>query len=228
MDKKNWLLILALVVAATAGGVLAYLQQGADPAPPETDGALLDTPRSIPHLELTDHHGADWTPARFEGDWTLVFFGFTNCPDVCPQSMIQMNQVDRILRDNGRVNPPSVVFVTVDPVRDTPEQLAEYVPYFNEEFLGVTGDPEDIATLTEAMGIPFMPPEEEGADDYLVDHGAALTLVGPDGNIRAYFNATHETARPHDPEKIARDLEKMIPYLEDQVGLRAAAANPGE
>lgn len=220
--KHQILLILALSLAALAGGLLAYFQSQADATPPETEAALLDTPRSLPHLELTDHHGEPWTPERFEGDWSMVFFGFTHCPDICPETMIQMNQVDRMLRENGQVEPPSVLFVTVDPVRDTPEHLAEYVPYFNEDFLGLTGDREDIADLTEAMGIPFMPPEEEGADDYLVDHGAALTLVGPDGNIRAYFNT------PHDPGTITKDLEKMIPYLEDQVGLRAESSHSAD
>ncbi len=212
MNMRTKLLLICVALAAAAsGGFLAYVAGEAASEPPQTDGVILDQPRLIPEVSMRDHHGERWTPDQFEGDWTLVFFGFTNCPDVCPETMIKMNRVDSQLRANGDVTPPRVLFVSVDPKRDTPDRLADYVPYFNEDFLGVTGNREDIAKLSEAMGVPFMPPAEEGADDYLVDHGASLTLVGPDGHIRAFFTT------PHDADRIADDLELMIPWLENQI-----------
>ena len=206
---KNYLLIALTAVAFMVGGILAAHWLTDRPgAKPDTEAVILEQPRIIPDHLLLDHHGSAWSPRRMEGQWTLVFFGFTHCPDICPETMVIMNQVHRQLEDSGKILPPSVVFISVDPARDTPERLASYVPYFNRNFLGVTGNRESIEDLARAMAVPLQIPDRDPSEDYEVDHGAQIILVGPDGHVRAFFTP------PHGPSSIANDLESVITYLE--------------
>jgi protein SCO1/2 len=195
------------LLAALALGLLLQLSGGA-PARPDTHAVLLDETRGLPDFTLLDHFGHAFTPDSFRGEWHMVFFGFTHCPDICPETMVQMNLVHRQLEQGGNIALPRVVFVSVDPVRDTPEQLARYVPYFNESFVGVTGDPEMLDRLSRAMAVPVVLPDGEPDGDYLVDHGASLTLVDPNGHIRAFFTT------PHHVDRIAADYRNIVHYLE--------------
>ncbi|MCA1799265.1 MAG: SCO family protein [Xanthomonadaceae bacterium] len=210
---KFKLLLAAVMVAALAAGFwFAQQQRAGAVAEPDTDAVILVQPRDPGTFRLVDHRGDAFTPAEVTGQWTLWFFGFTHCPDVCPMTLTTLNLVDRALADAGAVR-PQVVMVSVDPARDSPEKLAEYVPYFNEAFVGVTGDAGQIRELTERVGILVRYIAQDD-DAYTVDHGAALLLTGPDGNVRALFQA------PHDPHRLARDLAELIPWFErkDEAG----------
>jgi len=200
--------IVCLLVFAAAGALVAHMLTDRSAQTPDTDAVILDEPRLIPDLFLLDHHGTIWSPERLKGQWSLVFFGFTHCPDICPETMIKMNQIYRSVEEKGRALPPSVIFVSVDPARDTPDRLADYVPYFNRHFLGLTGDESSVTRLARAMGVPVSIPEVEPGDDYEVDHGASISLVGPDGHIHAFFTP------PHNSESMARDFEAIIKYLD--------------
>ena len=122
---------------------------------------LLETPRDIGAFKLTDHHGEAFDPARFEGRWSLVFFGFTYCPDICPTTMAFLNDFMSSL-EGTEVEDTQVVMVSVDPARDTVEQLASYVPYFNPDFIGVTGEFLDIHRFATALNAPFRKVVGEG------------------------------------------------------------------
>ena len=111
---------------------------------------IFDTPRDPGEFELINHHGQPFTEASLEGDWTLLFFGFTYCPDVCPTTMSFLAEVKENLVDT-EAESTRVVMVSVDPARDTVEQLAQYVPYFHPEFLGVTGDFPDILSFRTSV-----------------------------------------------------------------------------
>jgi protein SCO1/2 len=100
---------------------------------------LMDPPRDIGSFSLIDHHGEAFTPERLENQWTLLFFGFTNCPDICPTTMAFLDDFVASL-EGTEVSDTEVVMVSVDPARDTPERLASYVPFFNTDFTGVTGE----------------------------------------------------------------------------------------
>ncbi|MEA5444534.1 SCO family protein [Gammaproteobacteria bacterium AB-CW1] len=213
---RQILIPLVILCFAAAGATVAWLTSDRPGQQPDTEAVLLEQPRLIPELQLLDHHGTYWSPERLKGQWTLVFFGFTHCPDICPETMVQMNQVHRMVQENGRVMPPSVLFVSVDPARDTPERLAEYVPYFNRNFLGVTGGEAEVVELARSMGVPVSIPDVDPGEDYEVDHGSSLTLVGPDGNIQAFFTA------PHQPDQISRDFEAIVRYLGQDLGQQHA------
>jgi protein SCO1/2 len=154
---------------------------------------LLETPRNFGELALTDHNGKAFTRDNLEGHWTLVFFGFTYCPDVCPTTMSFLNQLMGEL-EGTEVEDTQVVMVTVDPARDTVEQLAGYVPFFNPDFLGVTGDFLDIHRFATALNTPFRKVPGQG-EEYLVDHSANVVLINPRGDYHGFFKPPLDLAK---------------------------------
>ena len=154
---------------------------------------LLETPRNFGELNLVDHHGEPFTRDRFVGQWSLVFFGFTYCPDICPTTM---SFLDRLVGEleGTEVEDTQVVMVSVDPARDTVDQLAAYVPYFNPDFVGVTGEFLDIHRFATALNTPFrkVPGQSE---DYLVDHSANVVLINPRGDYHGFFKAPLDLAK---------------------------------
>ncbi len=123
---------------------------------------VLPEAKALPEFSLEDHRGNTFTNEDLKGQWSFVFFGYTHCPDVCPTTLSLLNQVDQALKKEPGIDSPETVFISVDPGRDTVEQLAEYVPYFNAEFTGVTGSLENLQVLTKSLGIAF---GQEGVEE---------------------------------------------------------------
>lgn len=189
---------------------LVLIWSCSQPQPPALQqGTLLPQAKVIGDFSLIDHNDKPFSLSRFKNHWTFTFFGYTHCPDVCPTSMAMLAQVQRRLEENGTEELPQVVFVSVDPQRDTPASLATYVPYFHPEFLGVTGDSEEILKLTRQLGILYAKAETDNSQSYLVDHSASIILFDPDGGFRALFGP------PHDPAKIASDFLAIRDYYEE-------------
>jgi protein SCO1/2 len=154
---------------------------------------LLETPRDIGEFALIDHHGKPFDPARLEGRWSLIFFGFTYCPDICPTTMAFLNQFIGSL-EGTEAEDTQVVMISVDPGRDSVEQLASYVPFFNPDFIGVTGDFLDIHRFATALNTPFRKVVGEG-EDYQVDHSANVVLINPRGDYHGFFKAPLDLAK---------------------------------
>lgn len=180
-----------------------------DPAPVLVHGTWLPQAKSLPPFALLDHHGAAFTPQTLVGHWTFMFFGYTHCPDVCPTTMGVLGSMATQLAARG-ISAPRVVFVSVDPQRDTVAQLSQFVPYFNPDFVGVTGDEAGIDTLTRALGIVHARsgPAADDAAGYLMDHSAALLLFNPDGHYNALFSA------PHGAAQLADDYARILKHHE--------------
>ncbi len=155
---------------------------------------VFDEPRVLKPFNLADHHGQPFTVESFQGAWSLVFFGFTHCPDVCPTTMSLLNELYLQLPEETRSD-TRVVLVTVDPVRDTPEVLTEYVPYFNTDFIGVTGDYLDIHRLATGLNTPFRKVLIDDGDNYTMDHGASIALINPNGHYQGFFKAPHDLGK---------------------------------
>ncbi len=154
---------------------------------------LHQTPRDIGEFALVDHRGAPFTPARLEGRWSLLFFGFTYCPDICPTTMTFLNELVTSL-EGTEAEDIQVVMVSVDPARDTVEQLASYVPYFNPDFVGVTGQFLDIHRFATALNTPFRKVPGQG-DNYQVDHSSNVVLINPRGDYHGFFKAPLDLAK---------------------------------
>ena len=180
------------------------------PEPPALGrGTLLPDAKPVTEFQLTDHHGQPFTLENLKHNWTFAFFGYTHCPDVCPTSMAMLAQVRGNLEKLDVLDKlPQVVFVSVDPERDSTTLLSEFVPYFHPDFIGARGDAQNTLNLTRQLGILYGKAEDSTAEDYLVDHSAAIILFDPDGAFRAVFGI------PHDPALIAKDFLAIKTYYE--------------
>lgn len=132
-----------------------------------------------------------------------MFFGFTTCPDICPTTLALLARVEKSLSDLPTQTRPQVVLVSVDPERDTPEQLQKYVRFFSPSFVGVTGSPAQIDEFTRAMGAPVAKrPLGEGG--YTVDHSGSIFVIDPSGAMRALFSP------PHSQDALVADLRALL------------------
>ena len=166
---------------------------------------LHETPRSFGELNLLNHRGDPFTRQNFEGRWSLVFFGFTYCPDVCPTTMVFLNEFVTAL-EGTEAEDTQVVMVSVDPARDSVEQLAGYVPFFNKDFVGVTGEFVDIHRFATALNTPFRKVVPEDGSEYQVDHSANIVLINPRGDYHGFFRAPQEQAKMKITYRSARAL----------------------
>lgn len=154
------------------------------------NGAIvLDQPRIFSDFELIDHRGEVFNIDRFRDTWTMVFFGFTNCPDICPTTLAILNDTYSKMKESEKEK-LQVIMISLDPERDTVEALAEYVPYFNDQFIGVTGNKHLIRRLTAEINIAYNKVPLAG-DDYTVDHSTQLVLINPKGHYHGFFKAPH-------------------------------------
>jgi protein SCO1/2 len=202
--------VLLVLAAALAGLATAWVTIRKPGAPLVLEQAtLLDAARILPQFELIDQAGRAFQRDSLRGHWTLMFFGFRNCPDVCPTTLAALAEVRRKLADlpAGDLpagDLPAVVFVSVDPGRDAPEVLGRYVGHFDTHFLGVTGPLPSLEALTRNLGVAFSigPPSEDG--NYGVDHTAAIFLIDPSAAFTAVFSS------PHLADVIARDYRSIV------------------
>jgi protein SCO1/2 len=189
MPAKNLLIAVVIGIALAAGIVVALRHAPAADTP--LAATVLPAAAALPPFRLVDDDGRDIGPEVFEGHWNLVFFGFTQCPDVCPLTLQMLSRARAALAEAGETPLPRIVLVSVDPERDTPERLGAYVDSFGSSTLGITGSLDEIRRLTAALGIYFAK-VGENADTYTVDHSTAVLLIGPDGRYRAVFGGPHE------------------------------------
>lgn len=196
--------ILLAVLAAVAG---AWFAAGYVPAERPPGAQVLATPRPLPDVPGVDHSGRAFSRADLEGAWTIVFFGFTHCPDVCPATLQVLAGARKRLDELPGQDPPQVLMISVDPGRDTPERLAEYVPFFHPEFRGLRVADEHLPELTRGFGASYGY-SPLGEESYTVDHTTSLFLVDRRARVAAVLPT------PHTPEGVAADVYRII-KLED-------------
>lgn len=197
--------IVALVLGLTVNKVLTSKGQGDPTVLLDAGIVLLPQSRSLPELSLTNQDGQTVAVDQLKEQWSLLFFGYTFCPDICPATLAQLRQLQ------GQLPPETlaklrIVLVTVDPNRDTPEQLKKYLDYFDAGFIGLTGEQATLQKLANAVSIPFIP-ADTSKENYTVDHSGNLVLIGPDGKQRGFIRAPLNNAK----------LAAQLPGLLDRV-----------
>ncbi len=191
---------IALVLGLWLQFSLSPTRQPAPPMPaPSIEGLLWPQSRPLPAFQLTDQHGQAFGLEQLKGHWSLLFFGYTHCPDVCPMTLGILRAVkQQLLTQQEVVANTQYVFVSVDGERDTPEVLAQYLRYFDQDFIGLTGSAEALKPLTDKLGIVFMqvPVAEtdntESTDNYFIDHTTSIVLVDPKGRMIGIFSSPHK------------------------------------
>jgi protein SCO1/2 len=195
--------LIITAVAITAGIWAANALLHAPTAVDELAATRFPVARPLQPFHLVDHQGTTFDNRSLQGYWSFLFFGYTNCPDVCPATLSVLNSVAQKLGDLS--TPLHFVFITVDPQRDTPEKLASFITYFNQQFMGVTGNSKELDVLTKQLGILHMQVvNESDQESYLIDHTAGIFLIDPAGNYHAIFTP------PLSAEVIAGDFRKIL------------------
>lgn len=187
--------IIVAIIAVTAG---IWLGQNTDSEevlkPPVIQGAIYPRAKILNEFEIVNHLSQRITKEDFKNHWSLIFVGYTHCPDICPTTMAVMTQVAEYMREQ-EMSPPQVVFLSIDPQRDTVKLLKQYVEYFDQNFVGLTGTEQQVKDLSIQLNAVYRKaPGASGKmtdDDYLMDHSSALMLVNPDGNLQSILTAPH-------------------------------------
>jgi len=214
---KTLALVLILLGAGATGILLGWilLKPSLEIQPIEAlklrQASLLPELRGLPPFSLMDQQDKPFDNQRLLGRWTLLSFGYTYCPDVCPTNLAMMAEVDSRLQHAEVKTPYQFGFVSVDPLRDTLQRLAEYVGYFDPSFLGITGSETALQALTRPLGILYQRVEtQQSAMDYVMDHSANLVLLDPQGRYYALFSP------PHDADNMTADLLAIMHQGETQ------------
>ena len=193
---KSWILAACVMAAFTLAGCQPA------PQPPSFQATDITGATFARDFRLTDHHGQVRTLADFKGKAVAVFFGYIHCPDVCPTTL---SDFAAALRQLGpQAERVQVIFVTVDPQRDTPDLLKQFVPAFNPGFLGMYADEATLKQLVKEYKVVYQKTSVKGADDYLIDHSAGTYVYDPQGHLRLLM--------PYgsNPDAITQDLKTLL------------------
>ena len=156
---------------------------------------MFEQPRAFEDFEFTDHRGETFDSSDLEGKWTMIFPGFTFCPDICPITMAMLAEAWDLIDDKPKAD-LQVVMMTVDPFRDTPERLGQYVPYFNENFVGITADIGKTLWVAQQLNIAMTVVNPETAGDfYTIDHSGNIVFINPRGHYAGYFKPPFDASR---------------------------------
>lgn len=218
MRSFRKILFVGLIILGGAAGIL--LQQHRTPPLPDFDTAHV-TPAKITVPDFNLGEQGQINEGVFQDKWSLLFFGYGSCPDVCPTELYNLGNVAGILAEANRAM-PQVLFISVDPDRDSNEMLQSYAKFYHPDFIGLTGEASEVEKLVKTFGVIYQkafladngqyisvpyntPLPKEHAEGYLINHSSRLYLVSPDGEYVATF------APPHNAEQIAADLMKLAP-----------------
>jgi protein SCO1/2 len=194
--------IIAVVLGLTVNRVLSGKGQGDQTALIDAGVILLPQSRNVPDLKMVDQDGQPVSLGSLKDKWTLLFFGYTFCPDICPTTLAQLRQIKSELPKEA-VDKMRIVLVSVDPNRDTPQQLKTYLGYFDKQFVGLTAPVDSIQKLANAVSIPFIP-ADTSKPNYTVDHSGNLALLGPDGTQRGFIRS------PLNNQKLIAQLPGLV------------------
>jgi len=186
MTPQSRLLLTALLaIGALLGAGAALVWRHSRPPLELTTGSYLSPRRPLPDFSLIDQRGQPFGSQNLRGHWSLMFFGYTECPDFCPSTLSTLAAMEKRMRARRESVPPQVIFVSVDAKRDTPEQLAKYVPYFDPQFIGLTAaDQPTIEAVARKLGVGVtIEPQPDGS--YAVYHSGAIFVVDPAGRLAA-------------------------------------------
>ncbi len=194
------LLLASLVLFLSACNPNA--QSGTDSKAASFVGTDITGADFVKPLSLTDHNGKKRTMSDFKGKVVTLFFGYTHCPDVCPTTMVDLKQTMKLL--GGKSDQVQVLFVTVDPQRDTQEVLAQFVPSFDSRFIGLWGSLQETAETLGNFKIYYSKVPSKTQGDYTIDHSAGMYVFDRQGKIRLYLDYGQK------PADIASDLTKLM------------------
>lgn len=213
---RAWI-VLATVAILMASGVTGYQLLIQYTPPPGIQGAYLQPARSLDPFHLLDQNQQPFTRQQLQGQWHLLAYGYTHCPDICPLTLARLADLKRTLQEEAIYPDLQVLFYSVDSIRDTPEQLALYTRYFHEEFIGLArapAPPGNYRNFEQSLGILARTREEEN----IVSHGVMLMLINPKAQLQAVFKPDpNDHGMPHfETQRLLRDYRAVREYYARQ------------
>jgi protein SCO1/2 len=211
--KRIWFLILVGLIVAIAGSLLINQQmtekkESIQPATPKlTTATLLQPAKPLIPFSLTDSKNSPFTQTNLLGQWSLLFFGYAECPEICPRTLAIVSGLWPALLKQIKPNnlPVRFVFVSLDPKTDTPQNLSTFLGHFNIQFIGLTGEENDIKNLSKVCNVySWQETTPNAKGQKVIDHTASLLLINPRGQIQAIFSP------PHEPQNILKDLAVLM------------------
>jgi len=197
LSNSNRLIPVMVALSILAAGAGFYvslkLSQQQQQQNPGIEGFFWPNPKQITNFNAIDHQSKPFGLNQIKGKWSFIFFGYTHCPDICPVTLSIMADAYNQLASNNTNT--QIIFVTVDPERDTTEKLSRYVSYFNEHFIGLGGNSEMIDSLTKQIGVAYYLNKKGKTDNYLVDHSASIFIIDPNARMVAKLSAPHESGQ---------------------------------
>ena len=193
------LVTIALCISALVIGFTLNRNSQPEDTKPEISGFAFPEPSALTDLELIDENNEPLTEKHFNGNWTFVYVGYTFCPDACPLSLNTLSQMYAVLADKNAADNVKTLLVSVDPERDTPERLKEYVKYFDKSFVGATGTEQNLAAFAKQVSAVYSLPKDRSKKDYLVDHSSSIILINPNAEVHAIFTP------PQQADQLATD-----------------------
>ena len=210
-SKANSILLISVAILSLIVGVWVsqklFTTSTVAAVPKNLEATLLDKSKPLTNFNLIDHDNAQFNLASLKNNWSFLFFGYTHCPDVCPLAMQVMRKVWLAPELKAKTN-LKMIFVSVDPDRDTPSILKDYAQYYNPAFIGVTGKADEIDKLTRQIGILYGFDEPNKNGDYNVSHSGQIILIDPKGNMRAVFSP------PLNPASIVKDFVAIKKFVD--------------
>ena len=205
MSNATSKLVPALVAIALLAGAWIFIRAYTGPRPQPQSATVLPSPMELPDFTLLDQDAKPFTAVSLEDSWNLLFFGFTNCPDVCPVTLQRLTAARSRLLAAGLAESevPGIILISVDPERDSPDVLKSYVANFGENIVGLTGDASELEKLTKRLGI-FHAKSAGHHGGYNVDHSSAVLLINTDGQFHALFSA------PYTIDDLVHDLPLIL------------------
>lgn len=205
MRKSAPYIIAVVALVLGLGG--SWFAQNSKPIKLEVGRWFGEQARTLVDFELRDQNNQPFGEKQLKGKWSLLFFGYTHCPDICPISLQAMAEMMKAIDDKHVREDLQVAFISVDPARDTPALLKSYVEYFNPSFIGATAVLPELKKLTASIGIAHkLEKKSDEQESYLVSHSGAIVLLNPQAEFSGLFSA------PHDALAMARDMTKIIEH----------------
>lgn len=196
--RQKYFSVLLILAFSLGFGLYSYIDKdNRNQTKPVLQNAtfLYDQNVSVPTFEFIDHNRQTFTPDDLQNKWTFWFFGFTHCPDICPITLGTLSTVVDQLQTEHAIEDTNIVFVSVDPERDNPEQLKSYVNAFSEKVIGVTTKRTELDLFLKNIGVVAVKqPVTDSESEYLINHSSAVFLIAPDTGISAIFSSPHTVA----------------------------------
>lgn len=201
--------LLSLAILGISIGVTMSMNEESPAEAQHVQGMFWPPTKHLKPFKLVDQYGQTFDLTRLHGKWSLLYFGYTHCTYLCPTTLTALHGFEEKLAAHGGTGREQVVFVTVDPQRDTPKRLVKYLASFSGDFIGVTGSAKEISKLTAQFGVLHQKADDKGPDDYRMNHSASVLLIDPNAQLVGTFGASQTAQNMYERFlKIRRYVDK--------------------